>query len=906
MGLRTRANRFELVKKLPLRLVLVLPFVLQIFTVVGLTGYLSFRNGQKAVNDLATRLQGEVSDRIDQHLDSYLADPRKLSQISGDAIDLGLLDPQNQAKLGHFFWKQMRLYDVGYISFGSKTGEFSAAGRYFDDGRITIDQLSYQQYRNHHVYIYDTDSQGNRTQLATVNQNYIFQTEPWYVDTVQAGKPIWSRIYQWEVAPYPLSISANRPVYDRNKNLLGVIGVDQRLSQISNFLRQLKASPTGKIFIIERNGLIVASSSTEQPFKIVNGKPQRLRASDSSDPLLQAAAKSLLERFGDYSQIRGKQQLDFQLNGERQFVQVNSWRDDWGLDWLIVIAVPESDFMAQINANTRTTILLCFAALGLAIVVGILTSRWISQPILRLSQASQAIAAGNWDQLVEVKGVKELEVLARSFTQMAKQLQESFTHLEQSKAEAEAANRAKSKFIANVSHEFRTPLNGILGYTQILQRDRTINAKQQDGLNTIHQCGSHLLQLINDVLDISKIEAQKLELCPTDFELENFLVGVCQICQIGAKQKEIDFSYQASDYLPIAIHADAKRLRQVLLNLLSNAIKFTNRGGIKFKVSNLNQSLSRQVNSYKVRFQVEDTGVGMTPAQLEKIFLPFEQVGDDSLRKADGTGLGLAISSTIVEMMGSEIKVESIYGFGSKFWFDLDLAVVQTWSEPASTVSDRYITGYQGKPQKILVVDDRWENCAVIVSLLEPIGFEVVEASNGQEGVDKAQEFQPDLIITDVAMPVMDGLEMIQCLRALKEFNTTKIVVSSALAHGFAQQKQQVGYDDFLAKPVQAAELLDQLQQHLQLVWAYAASKESVSEVKIASTSVTTTVIPPAAEITTLYKAAKAGYLFEVQQEANRIKQLDPKYVSFAEQMIKLAEEFDDEAIVNLVNPHLA
>ncbi|MEH2146144.1 cache domain-containing protein [Nostoc sp.] len=273
---------------LPLRLVLVLPFVLQIFAAVGLTGYLSLRNGQQAVNDLASRLQREVSDRIDQHLDSYLNTGRHLAEINGDAIDLKLLDTQNLEQLGHFFWKQMQLYNVGYISFGSKTGEFASSGKFFDDGRITVSEVSQRRNGDYPEHLYNADIQGNRASLAIVNKNYNFTKESWYADTVKAGKPIWSKIYQWETSPETLSVSANRPVYDKDKNLIGVIGIDQRLSQISNFLRSLKVSPSAKTFILERNGLIVASSSTEQPYKLINGKPKRLQALESADLLIRS------------------------------------------------------------------------------------------------------------------------------------------------------------------------------------------------------------------------------------------------------------------------------------------------------------------------------------------------------------------------------------------------------------------------------------------------------------------------------------------------------------------------------------------------------------------------------------------------------------------------------------------
>ncbi|WP_293232036.1 cache domain-containing protein [Microcoleus sp. PH2017_05_CCC_O_A] len=347
----------KLIGSAPLRAVLIVPFVLQIMGAVGIVGYLSFRNGQKAVNDLASQLRTEVSSRIDQHLDSQLDTARHLAQVNGDAFDVGLLDPKDLDNMARFFWKQMQLFNVGSIGFGAPGGEFAVSG-YQIDQNIISGFSNLKQRGNRDYYFYNTDSQGNKTTLVDIYKNYEFDKELWYSNTVKAGKPTWV-LYQWETAPFPLAVSANRPVYNKNRQLIGVIGVDQRLTQISDFLRNLNVSRSGRIFIIERSGLIVASSSLEKPFTIVSEKAQRLPAINSSDLLISNTAQYLKNRFDNFYKIKQSQQIEFMWKGQRQFVQILPWKDEWGLDWLVVVAVPESDFMGQINANTRTTILFC-------------------------------------------------------------------------------------------------------------------------------------------------------------------------------------------------------------------------------------------------------------------------------------------------------------------------------------------------------------------------------------------------------------------------------------------------------------------------------------------------------------------------------------------------------------------
>ena len=268
-----------------------------------------------------------------------------------------------------------------------------------------------------------------RTKLVQII-DYDFKAEGWYSAGVRANRPTWLGPGLWITNPDILSLSFCATVYDRNNRLIGIVGVDQRLSQISTFLKQIQISPSAKIFIFERDGSMIASSSAEPPYRLVKGTAERLKAIDSQDRLIQGTATFLMKRFGDFRQITNSQQLDFQLKGQRQFVQVTPWRDRRGLDWLVVVAVPESDFMALINANTRNTILLCLVALVVAIGLGILTARRITRPIERITQASAEMAGGNLEQAIEPGNIIELAKLSNSFNSMAGQLEELITGLE--------------------------------------------------------------------------------------------------------------------------------------------------------------------------------------------------------------------------------------------------------------------------------------------------------------------------------------------------------------------------------------------------------------------------------------------------------------------------------------------
>jgi diguanylate cyclase (GGDEF)-like protein len=413
---------------------LMVPFVLQVVTVVGLVGYLSYRNGQRSVEDLTNQLTRAVSQRIEERLTSYLANPRLANQFNQDAILRGHLTldlDHSDAQREQLLWQEMQLFDnLAWITLGAETGDSIGTWRPGKNQPIQM-SVSNASTQNFGTY-YPMNDRGQRATVPLKVERPVYdpRTRPWYKEAIAAGKPIWSSIYAG-FTPGTVFIAASQPLYDSKGKLVGVSGTDLSLLSLQTFLSQTPVSPTGQTFLIERSGLLVASSSQERPFQTIAGQPpQRINALNSQTSLIRATAEALQNQFIHLTTVQQSQSFSFKFKHQKQFVQVVPYSQGTGLDWLIVIVVPAADVMEKIDNSTRTTIGLCLTALSAVIVLNALINRWLVSPVTELSQASQQIAQGNFNYSIQPSRIQELSTLASSFTQMSQELYQSRQQLE--------------------------------------------------------------------------------------------------------------------------------------------------------------------------------------------------------------------------------------------------------------------------------------------------------------------------------------------------------------------------------------------------------------------------------------------------------------------------------------------
>jgi two-component system sensor histidine kinase ChiS len=851
----------KLTDKIPLRIALIVPFVLQIVALVALVGYFSWRNGQKTVNNFALQLSSQVTSRIDRHLESYLNAPHLFLEINAASVRNGILDIEDFSTLQKHFWSEIQLSNaIEYLYFGDDDGNFMGVQKYLD-GRTVVKVRDWYSAPNREIYL--LDNQGNRTEFLKSSE-YDPRTRPWYQETIKAQAPTWSSIYV-SADLGMLQITPAIPVYDASDRLRGVFGINLMLDQISEFLNAIEISESGEAFIIERNGDLVASSTLESPFIKTKGEPERLNALNSQEPVIQLTMQQLLKELKTLEGIDNSQHFIFKINGQKQLVQVSPIKDKRGLNWLIVVVIPRADFTEHINANTRTTIALSVVALLVAILFSLQTSRWIVKPILRLNNAAKNLADGEWEQKLPVTRSDELGELAKSFNKMAEELKTSFMTLAAKNEQLQRLDQLKDEFLANTSHELRTPLNGMIGIAESMIDGATgeLSELQKQNLLLVAQSGHRLANLVNDILDFSKLQHKSIELQLKPVGLRAIAEVVLTLSQSLIKGKNLRLINRIPQEFPAAF-ADENRLQQILYNLVGNGIKFSESGTVE--VSAALQAVSNQqpITNNQIIITVADTGIGIPEHQLDRIFESFEQGDGSTAREYGGTGLGLAVTKQLVELHGGKIWVESTVGKGSRFTFTLAIApgsveMASSFMGSVSPEQDRYLSGENSPneaiekvsaslvsspektdlPQKnisilidrpdpelpdleqfkVLIVDDEPVNLQVLVNYLSLQNYSITQASSGQEALNLvANGFKPDLILLDVMMPKMTGYEVCEKLR--EHFPASELPVLMLTAKNQVSDMVE-GFDnganDYLSKPISKNELIARIKTHMKL-----------------------------------------------------------------------------------------
>ncbi|MEN8210366.1 MAG: response regulator [Thermodesulfobacteriota bacterium] len=763
-----------------------------------------------------------------------------------------------------------------------------------------------------------------------ISADHNWEVEEWFSDTKKKNNPhrnlVWTGIYFDAPADHWM-ISSALPI-DIDGIHIGTIGTDIQSDDL--FDRTLSDSLIASYSIIlGKDGRIIV-----HPYKMAE-----ITAAQNTKVTVESTKDKLL--LSIYNKIKSVSNFPTVIDNVEndEFIAVTKIE---GPDWYFISVYSKSLFKEKIVKNAYFMIAIGLASLVTALfIIYSVVRKNVSQPLGLLTQTAETFNATKQIEKSLTEFLNYLEkfqsrpdevgLLVRTLIKMGNRLKTVYRDIESAKQNleaevsertrdvvtakeaAEASNKAKSEFLANMSHELRTPLNVILGFSRLMERDAFITPEQLENLVLIHRSGDQLLALINDVLDMSKIESGQITFNPESFDLSYFLESIAVMFQQRATDKKLSFMFKKAKDVPRYIRTDKGKLRQIMFNLLGNAINYTHEGSVVLQVSKTKGSVIQDLmgneqlpadhpNSW-LQFEIKDTGIGIDQKDINNIFDQFVQAKHRTAQKP-GTGLGLTISRHFVQIMGSDIKVKSEKGKGSAFCFDLPVQVVGSEEIVKVDTPNLPIGLAQDQPcYSILIVEDHEESRIILTKLLQSIGFEVQAAVDGKEGVEKFLRFEPDLVLMDIRMPVMDGLTATKKIKATTVGSQTPVIALTA--HAFERERQQIlaaGCDGFIHKPYEDAQLLAMLTQHIGVTFRYEKDRierklDSITMEKIFQPEIFVQL--PESLVAELEAAAVELNFKRTMECIEQIQKVNDK---LAHALAALANKFRFEKIVTIIN----